>query len=139
MAPRIAGVRQEIPRYMHGFLTEPLSMRLQFCMKSPVPHVFRLTINSTETGETAWKQFNEELLDLFSASHWCGAAFSIQALWRGRGERSRLQVLLAAVAARTKPALTRGTEKIDTPKVIASKSTPKSMQYLKNRLHQKRR
>ena len=54
------------------------------------------------------------------------------------GERSRLQLLLAAVAARAKPALTRGTEKIDTPKVIASKSTPKSMQYLKNRLHQKR-
>ena len=41
------------------------------------------------------------------------------------GERSRSQLLLAAVAARTKPALTRGPEKIDTPKVIASKSTPK--------------
>ena len=29
----------------------------------------------------------------------------------GHGERSRLQLLLAAVAARTKPALTRGPEK----------------------------
>ena len=48
------------------------------------------------------------------------------------GERSRLQLLLAAVAARTKPALTRGPEQMDTPMVIASKSTPKAMIVRRN-------